>query len=104
MSPIILIQKIHTLTITILDSANKKIFVHSYHIQPNTSIRYIRGLGWYPTITCTPFAWSEGTYTFIAVLDGNFTVSHTTNVQPTQTISIEIGFRDIPLQIGEVWV
>jgi hypothetical protein len=64
-------------------------------------INYNRGFGWYPTITLTPYTWAEGKYTFYAVLDGNFTASHTTNVQITQTIRIDIGFNDIPLEIGE---
>jgi hypothetical protein len=94
----------HTITISILDSTNKTILYQSYNVQPDMYISYNRGFGWYPTLTWTPFTWAEGKYTFIAVLDGNFTASHTTNVQITQTISIDIGLSDIPLEIGELWV
>jgi energy-coupling factor transporter transmembrane protein EcfT len=94
----------HTLTISILDSTNKTILYQSYNVQPDMHISYNRGFGWYPTVTWTPFTWAEGKYTFYAVLDGNITASHTTNVQITQTIAIDIGFEDIPLEIGEMWV
>jgi hypothetical protein len=94
----------HTLIISVIDSNNKTILFQSYNIQSDTSIEYNRGFGWYPTITLTPFTWAEGKYTFIAVLDGNITASHTTNVQITQTISINIEFMDRPLEISEIWV
>jgi len=97
--------KNHTIIIKILDSANKTILLQSYKMPPDTTIQYDRGFGWYPTVTWTPFTWSEGKYTFYAVLDGNYTVSHTTNVQITQTISILISSNDSkPLEIGEAWI
>ena len=97
--------KNHTIVIKVLDSTNKTVLVQSYNIQPDTTIQYARGFGWYPTVTWTPYTWSQGKYTFIAVLDGNFTVSHTTNVQITQTIWIEIRHSvSQPLEIGEGWV
>ncbi len=94
----------HTLTISVNDSTNTTILFQSYNIQPDKSIHYDRGFGWYPTITLVPFTWVEGTYTFYVVLDGNTTASHTTNVQYTQTIHIEIEFQGKPLEIGEAWV
>ena len=94
----------HTIKVSVNDFTNKTILVQTYNIQPDTDISYERGFGWYPTITLIPFTWSEGNYTFYAVLDGNFTASHTTNVQITQTINIDIGLSDIPLEIGESWV
>jgi len=94
----------HTLTICVNDSTNKTILFQSYSIQPDESMSYDRGFGWYPTVTWTPFTWSEGTYTFYVVLDGNIVASHTTNVQYTQSIWIEIGFAGKPLEITEVWV
>ena len=94
----------HTLAISVNDSTNKTILFQSYNIQPDTSISYGRGFGWYPTVTLTPFTWVGGKYTFYVVLDGNVTASHTTNVQYTQTIWIEIGFMGKPLEIGEAWV
>jgi hypothetical protein len=94
----------HTITISVCDSTNKTILFQSYNIQPDKAISYNRGFGWYPTVTLVPFTWSEGNYTFYAVLDGNITASHTTNVQITQTISIHIGFMGKPLEMGEVWV
>ena len=96
--------KNHTIAIKVVDSTNKTVLSQSYNIQPDSTIQYARGFGWYPTVTWTPYTWSEGKYTFIAVLDGNITASHTTNVQITQTIWIEIGFTGNPLEIGEAWV
>jgi hypothetical protein len=96
--------KNHTIVIKVLDSTNKTVLLKSYNMQPDTIIQYARGFGWYPTVTWVPVTWSEGNYTFIAVLDGNITASHTTNVQITQTIWIEIGFMGKPLEIGEAWV
>lgn len=96
--------KNHTIAITVVDSTNKTVLSQSYNIQPDSTIQYERGFGWYPTVTSTPYTWSEGKYTFIAILDGNITASHTTNVQITQTIWIEIGFMGKPLEIGEGWV
>jgi hypothetical protein len=96
--------KNHTIVIKILDSTNKTVLLQSYKMQPDTTIQYARGFGWYPTVTWTPFTWSGGKYTFIAVLDGNFTASHTTNVQITQTIWIDIKFMGKTLEIGEAWV
>ena len=72
--------KNHTIEIKIFDSTNKTIFLKSYNIQSDTTIKYAGGFGWYPTVTWAPFTWSEGNYTFIATLDGNVTASHTTNV------------------------
>lgn len=86
----------HTITLSVLDSANKTILFQSYDLQPNADIEYRRGFGWYPTITMTPFTWSEGNYTFYVVLDNTYTASHTTNVQITQTIAIKIQFQDTP--------
>jgi len=97
-------DKIHTIEIKILDSSNKTVLLQTYNIQPETTIHYARGFGWYPTMTWVPFTWSEGKYTFIAVLDGNTTATHTTNVQITQTIWIQIGFMGEPLEMGEGWV
>lgn len=94
----------HTLTISVIDSNKKTILFRSYNVQPDKGISFDRGFGWYPTMTWTPFTWAEGKYTFIAVLDGNITASHTTNVQITQTIWIEIEFMGKPLEIGEAWV
>ena len=94
----------HTLTISVNDSTNKTILFQSYNIQPDQSISYNRGFGWYPIVTLTPFTWVEGKYTFYVVLDGNSTASHTTNVQYTQTIWITIDFMGKPLEIGEAWV
>jgi hypothetical protein len=96
--------KNHTIVIKIFDSTNKTVLLQSYKMQPDTTIQYARGFGWYPTVTWTPFTWSGGKYTFIAVLDGNFTASHTTNVQITQTIWIDIKFMGKTLEIGEAWV
>ena len=96
--------KNHTIAITIIDSTNKTVLFQSYNIRPDMTIQYERGFGWYPTVTWTPYTWSEGKYTFIAVLDGNITASHTTNVQITQTIWITIEFMGKPLEIGEGWV
>jgi hypothetical protein len=94
----------HTLTISINDSTNKTILFQSYNIQPDKGISYDRGFGWYPTITLAPFTWSEGKYTFYVVLDNNYTSSHTTHVQYTQTICIQIEFEGKPLEIVEGWV
>ncbi len=94
----------HTLAISVNDSTNETILFQSYNIQPDQSISYNRGFGWYPTVTLTPFTWVEGKYTFYAVLDGNITASHTTNVQYTQTIWITIEYEGKPLEIGEAWV
>jgi hypothetical protein len=89
----------HTLTISVLDSTNKTILFQSYNIQPDKSIKYDRVFGLYPTITWTPFTWSEGKYTFIAVLDSNYTASVTRNIHMYETISIHIQFEDTPLEI-----
>jgi hypothetical protein len=94
----------HTLSICVNDSTNKTILFQSYNIQPDQSISYNRGFGWYPTVTLTPFTWVEGKYTFYVVLDGNISFSHTTNVQYTQTIWITIDFMGKLLEIGEAWV
>jgi len=83
--------KNHTIEIKIVDSTNKTVLSQSYNIQPDKNIQYDREFGWYPTINWwTPFTWSEGEYTFIAVLDGNFTASHITEVYFTQTICFRI--------------
>ena len=50
----------HTLTISVNDSTNKTILFQSYNIQPDQSISYNRGFGWYPIVTLTPFTWVEG--------------------------------------------
>lgn len=94
--------KNHTITINILDSTNKSFLSQSYNIQPDKSIQYDREFGWYPTINWwTPFTWSEGEYTFIAVLDGNFTASYTTEVYFTQTICFDIKHNVFePLEIS----
>ena len=94
----------HTLSIKVLDATNKTLICRTYLVQPDADIEYPRGIGWYPTITLAPFTWSEGTYTFIATLDNNTTVSHTTAVQITQTVSIDIDFFETPLEIKEIWV
>jgi hypothetical protein len=96
--------KNHTLTIKILDSTNTTVLVKTYDVRPTMSITYDRGFGWYPTATWTPFTWSEGEYTFSAILDQVYTASYTTHVQITQTIAIHIDFMDTPLEITEVWV
>ena len=97
--------KHHTIAIKILDSTNKTVLLQSHNIQPDKNIHYNRGFGWYPTITWTPITWSEGEYTFIAVLDGNFTASHITEVFITKTIWIQIKPGDSePLEIGEMLV
>ncbi len=95
----------HTIEITVLDSSDKTVLTQNYSMLPDASVHHSRGFGWYPTVTWTPFTWSSGNYTFIAVLDGNYTASHSTNVQITQTIFIVITKHDIPpLEIREGWV
>ena len=95
--------KNHTIVIKVMDSSNKTVLLQSYNMQPDSTIEYARGFGWYPTVTWLPYTWSEGNYTFYAVLDGNITASHTTNVYMTHTIWIDIEFMGNPLEIGEVW-
>ena len=96
--------KNHTIAIKILDSHNKAVLHQSYGMQPDSTMQYPRGFGWYPTVTWTPLTWSEGTYTFNAVLDNGYTISHTTNVQLTQTIFISITSNAMtPVEISEVW-
>lgn len=95
----------HTIVIKVIDSANKTILSQTYSMQPDTTVQYARGFGWYPTVTWAPFTWSAGNFTFVAVLDGNYTASHSSNVQITQTIFIEIRKNDSPpLKITEAWV
>jgi hypothetical protein len=95
----------HNLTLKITDTSNKTLLSNTYIIDPDTTRDYARGFGWYPTPTLTPITWSQGEYTFTATLDGNHTISHTTTIQPTQTIWITITSNPLePLKIGEAWI
>jgi hypothetical protein len=91
----------HIFSVKIINTTNKTILNQTYEIQPNSSIHYDRGFGWYPTISLTPITWSEGTYTFIATLDANQTKSLTTDLFYSYTIWININ-PDSSLEIGKM--
>lgn len=100
----------HTIIIEIFDKNNISVLKETYNLSPGENIGYDREIGWYPKISCYLITWPEGTYTFDITLDNEYLERYTTDVRPTQSLSIELFYEDpwtneiYPIYIREIAV
>jgi len=94
-------SKTHNVTIEVRE-VDRILLRKEYVLNSGDVVCYERCLGWYPKVTPYLITWSEGRYTFVVYLDGQFATDHATEVSMFKIVYVTVYGNSV--YVGEMVV